>query len=430
MDETRSSSDSPKGDRPATDRAFGPGKIVVWIVVLLVAGWWFRPSELPPLKLPAERESGRGGPLVRVALHPKPVASFRLSVDGPFRVEAVGGQTPLLAARSLPEVEVVATQTGFRIGSKTVSGDRLELRPDKSPSVWVDGHQYRGRLRLAKSTSGRVLAVNVVPLEDYLGSVVDSEMPREFGREARRAQAVVARTFALMALRDAEPGDEQDLYASVRSQKYLGVKYRTEGGELLAGESEDSRDVVAGTRAWVCTSGGELFRTYYCSTCGGRTLRGTALFPDAAAPVRSVPCEYCREAPLHHWSVRISRAELDADLAALARRKRISLGRVRSIAPAGGDVPGEVSRFRVVGDKGTLEVTGAELRPVWSARGVSSPRFTIRLGRTDCVLEGQGHGHGAGLCQWGARGQAKAGRTCEQILAYYFPGARVLRAGY
>src|SRR5207302_4392397 len=109
-------------------------------------------------------------------------------------------------------------------------------------AVWVEVHQYRGTVRIHRQSGNTVAAVNVLPLEDYVASVVDGEMPSAFPDEARKAQAIIARTYALYQRDVAEKASIADLFASTRSQKYLGYQYR-DGGKLLAGESMASRKI-------------------------------------------------------------------------------------------------------------------------------------------------------------------------------------------
>src|SRR5258708_33816176 len=138
-------------------------------------------------------------------------------------------------------------------------------------------------------------------------------MPAAFPEEARKAQAIVARTYALYQKQVAERASIADLSASTRSQKYLGYQYR-EGGKLLAGESEAGRKIAAATRGKVCHFRGKIFCTYYSAVCGGGTVKGTDVFSDAAPPLGSVRCDFCREARLYRWTAEISKADMQKDL--------------------------------------------------------------------------------------------------------------------
>lgn len=375
------------------------------------------------------------GPDIRVALSDDPVRSLALKVDGPFTITLPGAPRVLHRGSGLTETAVEVTSQGFRIGRLTLPATRVEIRAEREPGLWVDDHLYRGTVRLIRADAKRLRAINVLPVESYLASVVDSEMPRDFGREARSAQAVAARTYAFMAIRDSRPapgestgGRDWDLYASVRSQKYLGVRYRGAAGSDLAAESDDSRAAVASTAGWVLTWQGKLFRPYYSACCGGHTLRGDVLFPDAVAPHAGVRCTGCRDAKWYRWTVDLTRAEALSDLTSLARAKGRTLKKITAIEELGTTAPDNMPRFRIQGDGGSFEATGHELRQALGKQGVMSPRFTIRATKDGFHIAGRGHGHGAGLCQWGAKGLATQGQSCRQILAHYYPGSTLVRA--
>ena len=116
---------------------------------------------------------------------------------------------------------------------------------------------YRGRMVLSRS-GGSVLAVNNVGLEPYLFGVVPAEMPSSWPAEALKAQAVVARSYALTSGRG---GSAFDVYADVRSQVYRGV----------TGEMSTTNDAVRATRGRVVLAGGAVAQTFFFSTSGGRT---------------------------------------------------------------------------------------------------------------------------------------------------------------
>jgi stage II sporulation protein D len=281
-------------------------------------------------------------------------------------------------------------------------------------------------VRFYRQGTNAVTAVNVLPLEDYVASVVDSEMPAAFPDEARKAQAVVARTYALYQKQVAERAAVADLFASTRSQKYLGYQYR-EGGKLLAGESEAGRKIAAATRGKVCHYRDKIFCTYYCAVCGGSTVKGTDVFSDAAPPLVSVTCDFCHEARLYRWTAEISKSDMQKELEPWFKEKGQNPGPLKTVSlarpnPAAGTLP----EFDIRTGKQSARISGGELRQLLAGRGLYSPRFTIVDTGRVFEIAGRGHGHGVGLCQWGARGQALEGRTCEQIIEYYYRGAKVV----
>jgi stage II sporulation protein D len=387
------------------------------------------PPELKLRSVPSAAKAGAArprppgsAPTIRVALADQPVREAKLRIDGPFTVRSLDHAQTLLESGALQECRVTLDRGGFRLGGHTIASRRIEIVPGSSPGVWVAGRLYRGRVRLVAAGDRTTFrCVNVVPLEDYIASVIDSEMPLAFPKEARAAQAIVARTYAVSQKQAAPAAAEFDTFATVRGQKYLGMKYRDGSGRLLAGESESSRRIAAETAGQVCLHRGKIFCTYYSAVCGGRTLRGGTIFSDAAPPLKSVVCSWCRDAERFSWTVAASKETLFEEVQAWLKSAGRSVGSIRDIQP-GRQVPaGELPVFVVRGSSGSTELNGHELRGIWSGHGVQSPRFTLAAKGSDLNLRGTGHGHGVGFCQWGARGMAGAGRRREAIVQHYFP---------
>ena len=83
-------------------------------------------------------------------------------------------------------------------------------------------------------------------------------------------------------------------------------------------------------------------------------------------------------------------------------------------------------RFQVGDGNHTYEISGKALRNLFPSGLLPSPYFTARLDDGHLVFDGRGHGHGVGLCQWGARGQALDGRSTPQIIESYYPGVSLV----
>jgi stage II sporulation protein D len=373
------------------------------------------PAVLPPEKMPS----------VRAGLLAEPQKSVVIEVSQPFTVRQLGSDKVLLRSARVGPTSVTATTKGLKIGKRELAAPQVEIVPAQSPAVWVEGHQYRGTVRIHCQPGNTVAAINVLPLEDYVASVVDSEMPAAFPDEARKAQAIIARTYALYQRDVAPRGSIADLFASTRSQKYLGYQYR-DGGKLLAGESDASRKISASTRGQVCHYRGRIFCTYYCAVCGGSTVKGTEVFSDAAPPLASVKCDFCREARLHHWTAEISKRDIQKDLDPWLKEKGQPTGALKTVSLVTSTRGGTtLPEFDILAGPKSVRISGTELRQLLAGRGLHSPRFTIVDRGKTLEISGWGHGHGVGLCQWGARGQALEGKNCSQILQYYYPGMSI-----
>ena len=167
---------------------------------------------------------------------------------------------------------------------------RLPLRyvPGAAP-LQLDGNAYRGAL-LVHRQAGKLTIVNRLPLDRYLRGVVPWEMPDDWHREALRAQAVVARSYALATLK---PGTLFDLYADTRSQVYGGIR----------AEAASTNRAIGSTAGRVVSWNGRIATTFYHSTSGGRTVSNEEAWP-GAPPVPylvSVPDPYDGLSKLHRW---------------------------------------------------------------------------------------------------------------------------------
>ncbi len=401
------------------------------LLTLVAWGWPTHSDELALAQSQSQRKQlihagpDVGGiPLVRVRVASSIETIVQIEVDSHFEVRSLDRKTKLHKARSLSASKVTASQGGLQIGDLKIPARGIEIIPENSPAIWVNGHQYRGRLRLfvvdAQSTP-HIEAVNVLKLESYLASVVDSEMPGTFPDAARQAQAIVARSYALYQMQRQPRHPRFDLFGDTRSQQYLGVQYRTPNGRRLAGESSSSRKIVEQTQNVICTYQNGLLCTYYSAVCGGRTIRGLDIFSDAEPPLKSVLCHWCREARHYRWHVDVSGKELTERIQKSHTQSKLT-GPITSIS-ASREQP---KNWLVSDGKETVSLTSEQLRCLLPEQ-LWSDRFAISVSETHIRFSGLGHGHGVGLCQWGARGQGIAGRTCFQILRHYYPGCEFTR---
>jgi stage II sporulation protein D len=155
--------------------------------------------------------------------------------------------------------------------------------------LMFNGREYHGTLAL-RSRGGGVSVVNGLPLDTYLRGVVPSESPSHWPLAALEAQAVAARSYAVAELR---PSSWYDLVPTTADQVYGGVR----------AERPNTDRAVYATRGQVLTWNGQVARTYYSSSSGGRTEAVQDAWP-GAAPIpylRSVPDPYDTYSPHHNW---------------------------------------------------------------------------------------------------------------------------------
>ena len=308
-------------------------------------------------------------------------------------------------------VRLEPAQGGMLLGAFRLPA-QAKLQPQADDAaVEIDGKRYRGTLLLRLDPGGEtVTVVEELGIEDYLLGVLPYEMDSDWPLEALKAQAVVARTFAYTQLGKYRK-DGFDLTTDTRSQVYGG-----RGSENAA-----VRKAVEGTRGEVLGYKGEILSVYYHACCGGHTSSPASIWGGTApAPLRGVRDRYCVSSPLARWTSYVTFEQLAVSL----QKRRVEGGPIKRLEIGARDAAGYVRTFvaRVGGE--TLRVKAAELRAALGGDRLRSVRIAkIRRLKKGVEFVGGGSGHGVGLCQWGSRLQAQAGRRYEQILQFYFPGS-------
>lgn len=332
--------------------------------------------------LPAVQVAGPGlaGTALRDGAAPQPSAGDRAEV----RLE---GDELLLDGVPLEGAGVTFTAGGpIRCGGRLLSGE-VEVR--------------RGE--------GGLQVIDTLPLEDYVSAVTGAEMPAGFPPEALRAQAVAARSYALSRKLEAvEEGRDFDLGSTVLDQVYPGQAV-----------DPRARAAAAATAGEVLVKERRPIEAYFHSACGGRTERGLDALGRDLDYLASVECGRCAAAPKATWRLALTAAEV-ARLAGLP-------GRATGFSVAERTRAGRASRVAVAAGARRARLTAVELRRRLGYERLPSLWFSVRPGRDGFLVEGRGSGHGAGLCQWGAAGWARAGEGYREILRRYYLGTELVK---
>ena len=428
------------------------------LVTLLRFGWraGLSLALLPAaVAAPVPTEARAPAPVVRVLLREAPT----LELEAGSTVLRLGDASGRTLVELAPGARLQLVRSGpaleARLEGPTGPPRRVAL---PSGQAWIDPapgrgtggeavltlqqRRYRGRL-LVRSEGDRLQAINLIDVESYLPSVVCSEMPASWPQAALRAQAVAARTYALRQRRPAEPFD---LKATVASQVYKGVD----------AETDSTREAVRSTRSQVLVHGSSLINAVFHSSSGGLTENSGEIWRQQLPYLVSVP-DFDQASPVHAWQLRV-----EPDKLAQAFRE---IDGAFSIEVLSTTTSGRIRQARVTGPRGSLLLSGAELRqrlglrstlarfdfeaspqavpfppPLPSLEGVFTPEGIRSLAsglvqapwRTrrppaapTLLVSGRGYGHGVGMSQWGAYALALRGEDYRQILQHYYQGARI-----
>jgi SpoIID/LytB domain protein len=276
------------------------------------------------------------------------VGTLPISSVSAFRVKDATGAVHDVAAGKYTLTPALKLKVDGGATAQALPGPLL-FQPGTAPLQLK--HLYRGSMQV-DLVSGKLRAINIVGLEQYLYGVVPSEMPFTWAPEALKAQAVVARSYALATRRTGA----FDLYPDTRSQVYLGVEH----------EKPSTTAAVDATAGQVVLYQGEVAKTYFFSTSGGRTASAEDVWGEAVPYLVSVPDPYDSISPHHTWG------PVAFTGAALAKRMKMK-GRVMDVESELNS-SGRVKMLTVVGTQGTVEIPGASVR---QRLGVQSTWFTV-----------------------------------------------------
>jgi len=277
----------------------------------------------------------------------------------------------------------------------------------------VNGRRYRGTLKVVPSKGNRVTVVNVVEVEDYLRSVVPAEMPHSWPKEALKAQAVVARSYAV-ANRGRFASEGFDLCATPSCQVYEG----------MASEHPSSDEAVKATRGEELLYMGRPISAVFHSCCGGRTDDARDVWRSDGKPyLRGVSSPWCREeSPNYQWVAKISDKDMAERLAAAGH----DLGKVESIRIVSRTRAGRAYEVRVTGTRGATTFQANAFRLIVGPKSLRSTFWSgLSHGDGEWRFHGKGWGHGVGLCQWCAKVMAGKGRRYKEILTYFYRNTKV-----
>ncbi|MDX1989677.1 MAG: SpoIID/LytB domain-containing protein [Candidatus Obscuribacter sp.] len=373
--------------------------------------------------------------------------SFSLSLKGTGQMLALKGKgefdkfskaapvrtvafSPLPAGGSemlLPTIKEKQLMPDLTVPSEAMSDSRQAEGFDPSQGylvvsengglIGVGNRFYRGAvlIKLNKRANAPILsAINIVDLEDYLLSVVPSEVPSKWPQEVLKAQAIAARSYAVANL-NKHKTEGYDVKDTVDDQVYLGVQ----------SESEETNQAVSATNGLVLKHNQNVISAFFHSTSGGTTELAETVWGKSLPYLKSV-VDYDDESPHFNWKREVKADKLSSLFGAAPRSAPLvsdgaPVRKERVVALLvvdrhGGDGR-RVKNLLVVGDERIRLLTGSEARRLYN---LPSTQFSVFQNGDTYIFSGRGFGHGLGLSQWGAKALADRGYNAGQILSYYY----------
>jgi len=318
---------------------------------------------------------------------------------------------------------------------------------------------FSGTLRLVVEAD-KIVAINELPVERYLTSVISSEMSATASKEFLKAHAVISRSWLLAQIEkrkqldngatgffsfikkddelirwyDREDHTIFDVCADDHCQRYQGITKQS---------SSVVEEAISETRGQILAYGDEICDARFSKCCGGETEEFQYCWEDTPKPylvsfhdpycdtrdahvLSQVLNDYDQETPdFYRWTVAYTQEELSE---LVNRKLNADFGLITDLIPLERGKSGRIWRLKIVGTKKTFTIgKELEIRRALSETHLLSSAFDVERQGDRFILHGKGWGHGVGLCQIGAAVMGEQGKAYDEILLFYYRNAEIKR---
>ena len=328
-----------------------------------------------------------------------------------------------------------------------------------------ESQTFSGILKLVVDED-KIVAINILPVEDYLTSVISSEMKSSCSLEFLKAAAVISRSwlYAQMQRRQERAGQPAPFFSFVKGEGESIRWYDREDHTIFDVCADDHcqryqgitrannpkvEEAVNATRGQVLMYDGKICDTRFGKCCGGQTNEYQYCWENIEVPyLRSVKDPYCNTSDkkilrqvlndydletrdFYEWTEELSQEEVHDRI---CKHLKMELGPIMGMEIVEKGPGGHISKLRIVGkDKSFIVGKELEIRRMLSTSTLKSSAFTVETKNVRggvpqrFILHGRGWGHGVGLCQIGAAVMGEQGYSYKKILKHYYTDVQIKR---
>ncbi|MCB0407905.1 MAG: SpoIID/LytB domain-containing protein [Bdellovibrionales bacterium] len=286
-----------------------------------------------------------------------------------------------------------------------VKGELVQLGMDPVPS----------KLYFYPTANNRIDVVAELDIESYLAGVLPSEMPASWPLEALKAQVVASRSY-MRNIMNSRKAEHYHLEATIHDQVYNAINIV---GANPIHRQKISRAIRETRGQYLLDPKGHVYRAFYHADCGGQTEEPEHVWA-MTQKNGTVKDPFCPQSPNSIWNLELNRSELTA----LLKEQLGVIGdkEFKAVLITQRSASGRVSEIAVMFDHEPIKhMSAQDFRKMVGFNKLKSTNFKFQWFGDIMKVSGKGHGHGVGLCQWGARSLALAGMTYERILHRYYP---------
>ena len=304
----------------------------------------------------------------------------------------------------------------------------------------------------------KICAINELSVEEYLTSVISSEMSDSSSLELLKAHAVISRSWLLAQIKHRHEESESgsgffsfikkdnelirwydredhtifDVCADDHCQRYQGITKQTK---------QQAREAVRQTKGEILMSGKEICDARFSKCCGGVTEEYRYCWENINKPyLVSIQDPYCNTTDesvlrqvlnnydqethdFYRWTVTVSKEKVRR---LLMEKLHVDLGSIVTMEALERGKSGRISRLKIIGTESSFTIgKELEIRRILSDSHLYSSAFDIEVTDRAFVLHGKGWGHGVGLCQIGAAVMGEKGFKYDEILLFYYKNAEI-----
>lgn len=256
-------------------------------------------------------------------------------------------------------------------------------------------------------------------LEDYILGVVAGEMPVSFHIEALKAQALAARTYTMLRMKQfGGSGCSKHPGAEICTDSTHCQAYRNPAS--VSSDLDKLKEAVYGTAGEVIVYNNKLIDAVFHSTSGGKTENSEDIWSSRVPYLRSVESPYEESSPKYVAQQEISidnfiKSIKKLDPGIVINKKNIK-SQIKVLERSEG---GRIKRVQI----GDVTFDGDDVR---MALGLNSANFSFKVEGNTIVFTVTGNGHGIGMSQYGADGMAKKGSSYRDIVLHYYQGVDIV----
>ena len=339
--------------------------------------------------------------------------TFTLSASEGFVLKDPVSHNALKLEDTCKKFNLECRADGMYVDSKRLFKEKIIFEPYGAACTY-DGQKYWGYF-LIRKIEEKYLLINVVPLEEYVFSVLKTESWPGWPLEMNKVMAIITRTYCLHHIMLSY---QKKLPYHIRNSNH----HQTYQGVHNCAIAKKAVDDTKGL--FVSYKGLPILAMFDCC-CGGvvpGNIEGSINFKKAPYLGRDYACTYCKYSKVFNWSTTYS---LDQFMDLVQEEVPFIIHDIKDVKVTEVDKAGLVRKVAIRTSDRTIELNSDQMYRLSSK--IKSSLFTINKKGKKVVIKGKGFGHHIGLCQWGAREMVRLEYAYKQILEFYYPETDLMR---